>query len=365
MADQRPYPIPLAVGAGLGGLPITFSQGPFVGRTIRTATTELQKADAGRKFARKDRRPLDPPPVVQVRFFEVVHFGTPAQYEREITTYDDTLVLGLVCQVDLFPIPDELTPEGINNRDLGSTPMTGIIVNPVSTNTIPYGAFAQSGPPHQPFPLYAPAGYGRSPKLLNSVCSSLLSSTGVQESASSSAQTSDHVIAYFSNYAITESSNCTYLLAGARVASAVNMEFNSRPTLAFVFNDLAVQQEGSYTLRYRVFSIFARTTDVPGASSTTPILASCFGGVFRIWSSKSFPGLAPSTALTRRLSLYGMHVNIRTSERKKKTNKNRPSDPESGAAGSPESQASWPPNDELGASPGHSRHSGDWPGISP
>ena len=40
------------------------------------------------RFARKDRRPLDPPPVVQVRFFEVVHFGTPAQFERELTAYE-------------------------------------------------------------------------------------------------------------------------------------------------------------------------------------------------------------------------------------------------------------------------------------
>lgn len=56
-----------------------------------------------------------------------------------------------------------------------------------------------------------------------------------------------------------------------------------------------MQQEGSYTLRYRVFSIFAKTTD----TYSTPVLATCFGGVFKIWSSKAFPGLAPSTTLTR------------------------------------------------------------------
>ena len=44
--------MPLAVGATPAGLPISFSQGPFTGKTIRTAVTELQKADAGRKCVR-------------------------------------------------------------------------------------------------------------------------------------------------------------------------------------------------------------------------------------------------------------------------------------------------------------------------
>ena len=46
------------------------------------------------------------------------------------------------------------------NRDLGSTPMTGLIVTnatPISNNTVPYGAFAQGAPPSEPFPLFGPA----------------------------------------------------------------------------------------------------------------------------------------------------------------------------------------------------------------
>ena len=62
-----------------------------------------------------------------------------------------------------------------------------------------------------------------------------------------------------------------------------------------------------------------------------------------------------------------MHVNIRSSERKKrKTKGDRPSEPDSGAPVSPKS-----PDDDPGASPSlharsaaRSRHSGDWPGIS-
>ncbi|KAM5543201.1 hypothetical protein V8D89_003075 [Ganoderma adspersum] len=396
-SDQRPYPVPLAVGATPVGLPISFSQGPFTGKTIRTAVTELQKADAGRKYARKDKRPLDPPPVVQVRFFEVLNGGAPTQREREILTYDDALVLGLVCQVDLYPIPDEVTPEGIVTRN-ANNPMTGVVINPISNNTIPYGSFLSGATATQPYPLLSSAIHVGStsaprqqthteyPAFQQQTGSSVanvagpstlmvpMNPPGAHTPAGPSGQASNHVIAYYSNYAITEPSNCTHVLAGARVANAVTLEYNLRPTLAFVFNDLAVQQEGSYTLRYRVFSIFAKTTD----TYLTPVLATCFGGVFKIWSSKAFPGLAPSTTLTRRLSLYGTHVNIRSADRKKKkkARTDHPSPPETdpAAAGSSHTQISASSGSgnyfsvAFGGrtSPAGQRpHSGDWAGLPP
>nr|UNA00544.1 velvet factor family protein [Ganoderma sp. TQC-2021a] len=400
-SDQRPYPVPLAVGTTPAGLPISFSQGPFTGKTIRTAVTELQKADAGRKYARKDKRPLDPPPVVQVRFFEVLNRGMPAQQEREILTYDDALVLGLVCQVDLYPIPDEVTPEGIAARN-ANNPMGAAVMNPISNNTIPYGSFLSGTTATQPYPLLTPAihpgstsasiGSGQQHQHAEysgfqqqagasasnfagpSTLMVALSPPGVHAPAGPSAQASNDVIAYYSNYAITESSNCTQVLAGARVANAVTLEYNSRPTLAFVFNDLAVQQEGSYTLRYRVFSIFAKTSD----TYSTPVLATCFGGVFKIWSSKAFPGLAPSTTLTRRLSLYGTHVNIRSADRKKKRARtDRPSPPEASppaagcsrthvqGASASSGSASYFSVALGGRTPpaGQRPHSGDWAGV--
>ena len=125
---------------------ITFASGPLKGRTIRAHLEEVQKADLGRKCAdpptsasggggsggaggagnggsgghgghsshtshgsqsthhgghptmmsgapipdglvrsvRKDRRPLDPPPVVRLRLFEGFNIGTPDEYEKEI-----------------------------------------------------------------------------------------------------------------------------------------------------------------------------------------------------------------------------------------------------------------------------------------
>ena len=107
------------------GSPICFCTGPFAGKTIRAQIFEVQKADLGRKCAdpptaaasssqtsstspssqhqqsqvdesssntghdgarnvRKDRRPLDPPPVVSLKIFQIFNHGTDRQYEREI-----------------------------------------------------------------------------------------------------------------------------------------------------------------------------------------------------------------------------------------------------------------------------------------
>lgn len=56
-----------------------------------------------------------------------------------------------------------------------------------------------------------------------------------------------------------------------------------------------MQIEGSFILRYRVFNLFSQ---VEGAVDI-PILAECYGGPFRIYSTKEFPGLRPSTDLTK------------------------------------------------------------------
>lgn len=59
--------------------------------------------------------------------------------------------------------------------------------------------------------------------------------------------------------------------------------------------DLAVQREGTFIFRYRAFDIFSTT---PGGQER-PILAELYGGPFRVYSTREFPGLEPSTDLTR------------------------------------------------------------------
>lgn len=39
------------------------------------------------RYGQKDRRPLDPPPVLQLRFYRVFNNGTAHQWEHEIDAY--------------------------------------------------------------------------------------------------------------------------------------------------------------------------------------------------------------------------------------------------------------------------------------
>ncbi len=60
--------------------------------------------------------------------------------------------------MDLHPIPDELTPESVATRNTNN-PMAGVVMNPVSNNTIPYGSFLSGYTATQPYPLLTPATY--------------------------------------------------------------------------------------------------------------------------------------------------------------------------------------------------------------
>jgi hypothetical protein len=56
-----------------------------------------------------------------------------------------------------------------------------------------------------------------------------------------------------------------------------------------------VKIEGDFFLRYRVFDLFSFTAGLVDV----PVLTECGGGSFHIYSTKEFPGLQPSTALSK------------------------------------------------------------------
>lgn len=56
-----------------------------------------------------------------------------------------------------------------------------------------------------------------------------------------------------------------------------------------------MKNEGTFLLRYRVFNIYSKAC----GTTEIPILAECYGGPFKIYSTKEFPGLRASTDLTK------------------------------------------------------------------
>jgi hypothetical protein len=120
----------------------------------------------------------------------------------------------------------------------------------------------------------------------------------------------------------------------------------------FYPKDLAVKIEGSFVLRYRVFDIFSKPYN---QRDDLAIQAECYGGPFRVYSTKEFPGLQASTDLTKvsahkhitqdidlfwqHLARWGVRLNIRETERRRRkkgeARSNSPPYTKKGKQGSP------------------------------
>ncbi|CAA7262117.1 unnamed protein product [Cyclocybe aegerita] len=102
--------------------PIAFTTGQFAGQFIRFELVEIQKPETGRRHIPGDgRRSLDPPPVVRLKIFRVHAPGTPSQSETELNNELSTSqlspvtveIVGLLCSIDLFPVPESTLALGI------------------------------------------------------------------------------------------------------------------------------------------------------------------------------------------------------------------------------------------------------------
>ncbi|KAF5348768.1 hypothetical protein D9756_009726 [Leucocoprinus leucothites] len=244
--------------------PIQFSSGQFAGETVRYELKEIQKACLGRKYARVDRRPLDPPPVVLVRIwryspetgkeeevnyeYDLFHLDIKKELCHSFNYYSEVQTHGLLCTVDLFPVPAK------TSKDLppSSTTSGHRTSKTIQTND-GFVHFNPSGPSPtpslSPSPSYRPQSYGPS----------------------------DIVHYYEGIYPLLERSKTTQALVGATFVQPVLVELFGKKCIAFVFSDLAVKSEGTFTLRYRIFDLFSPNVEPhrlaqspPGPYPTTP-----------------------------------------------------------------------------------------------
>lgn len=395
IVNARDPPSPTAVNArrhtaaDIGSFQ-TFESGPFTGRTIRAEVREVQKADLGRKCAdpptaasttsshkakdkdkdetrnvRKDRRPLDPPPVVKLRLVELKNRGTPEEHEVEIPP-DEIEVSGLICQVDIFrvtipPSPGEMAGmqhwaanQGYRTQPSGT--VGGEFGHPVGSHAqthglqSPYSPYAQQHGftyPPRPGPsrdggammLESTHGHYNDVPPMTPHSATVLRGPGPPEwnehgesPLSPMSPTSNYTFHPSGRYESgtgdqnasidpdtlpppTEADKLNRVLFGESFTHACNiLDLNGKPTIFFVFSDLSVKLEGLFRPRYRFFDLLSRM-----GSRDVPILAECFGGCFAVYSTKEFPGLKRSTPLTKHLSRWGIRVNIRETERKRRT----------------------------------------------
>lgn len=88
---------------------------------------------------------------------------------------------------------------------------------------------------------------------------------------------------------------CSADLAGNKFVQAMKLPISGSNMILFSFSDLSVRTEGEYVLRYRVFDVLS----IAAGAAPIPVLAECIGRPFRVYTTKEFPGLGPTTALTK------------------------------------------------------------------
>ncbi|KAF6751112.1 velvet factor [Ephemerocybe angulata] len=273
--------------------PMPFESGLLAQHSTRAELIEIQKADLGRKYARVDRRPLDPPPVVLLKLFQVLDPDTPQEVEREISNYDEIQNVGLICSVDLFPVPPGPDSETRTSSWDGGSSSSG---SSTPSRSRSYGGSSDGRLGSDSLPP-----------------SSTVSSASFPDDSSEP----DEVVHYVNNYPVLEGSKVTPTLVGNTFVQPNVVEYQGKKALVFVFADLAVKAEGHFIIRYRVFDIYSRPRSAPQGERVR-MQAECYGGPFRVYSTKEFPGLNASTELTKHLSRWGVRLNIRETERRRR-----------------------------------------------
>ncbi|TRM62227.1 velvet factor-domain-containing protein [Schizophyllum amplum] len=265
-----------------GGSVPDFAHGCYEGGQPGPTTTvaelaEIQTPSFGRKYATVDRRPLDPPPVVRLRLFEVLHPGTVYQQAREVTSAIDTTCF--TCVAHLYCA---------TRRSAGpSSP---------GASTSAYGR--QPGAVCHPY--YEPGAWTGGPGFARAT-----GSTMPMLPVQSIPQQGEHV---------------TEHLVGGKVTTATKITFDGQPMVVFAFPDLSVRLEGHFYLRYSLFDL---TLSLPSPGCERPLFncqAECYGGVFRVYPTKEAPSLPTSTPMTKALYDAGLRITFRSRERKRRRN---------------------------------------------
>ena len=82
---------------------------------------------------------------------------------------------------------------------------------------------------------------------------------------------------------------------------------NARLAAFFIFHDLSCRQNGIYRLKFAYMRV--DTMNAPGEKLS--ILAEVTSDPFEVYSAKDFPGMRPSTSLTKELKRQGASVQVK------------------------------------------------------
>ncbi|KAG1199059.1 hypothetical protein G6F70_005271 [Rhizopus microsporus] len=105
-------------------------------------------------------------------------------------------------------------------------------------------------------------------------------------------------------------------LIGSVVSNAYHLyDENSIPGIFFIFQDLSVRIEGTYTLKF----VFINLAEGDPLTMSTKVQVEMVSKPFTVYSAKKFPGMTESTTLSRCFAKQGIKIPIRSEHVSMKT----------------------------------------------
>lgn len=351
--------------------PILFTSGPLRGRWIRAELTVQQQPRRGRKGAIHDLRPLHPPPTVRLKLWQIIHpvprasvipnsspetlwFETqpippPPNAQSFPITIEPKLTTHFLCFASLFKVhpptreqeygrvdrkvivglpegsssPDgQYSPSAINPgevierpksdksrqwRSLRPHPMTAISCNDPQWSTALAQARARADEGGEP----------DSPQTSESDTNKDI----VKDVESIEGDLGFGEMLRLESYLPREAPKWVYpyqdvtahLSKRETAGHLIPSNENSEPAFYFVFSDLAIRNEGYFSLRFHIVNLDWRVDPQfsrPGTGFFSP-LCDCVTDPFAVYSTKEFPGLPPTTEFTSYLVRNGVRIRFR------------------------------------------------------
>ncbi|KAG0208555.1 hypothetical protein BGX33_006185 [Mortierella sp. NVP41] len=123
----------------------------------------------------------------------------------------------------------------------------------------------------------------------------------------------------------TDLPRLTRILMGALVVSpTLLLNEDNQLGWYFTFPDLSVRTEGVYTLKFSLMQFANFDFDEHGGSHASMLIAEETSEPFTVYSAKKFPGMTESTELSKAFAKQGFKIPIRNDLRVRKTNEGTP-----------------------------------------
>ncbi|XAO26517.1 hypothetical protein I312_105354 [Cryptococcus bacillisporus CA1280] len=311
--------------------PIILQKGIFRGKQMRFALTVEQEPVLGRRKTGKDRRPLGPAPIVRLRAVECRSTDDDAQVIEEEVDAGTLDAVSIVCAADLcapmtsrhsiiretrgtksFP-ESEHWPHGKQGTSSvnfsGVTNSEQVSPGPSTLGQKAKGRAAISEVDTMPSPSRGDV------LLANEVVREEKSakrwkrrkSSGEMSSGSATETVRARRGGAGPGAAIPERN----LYGSLHVGGVKVPDLEGKMGMWFLFTDLCVKQEGSYSLRFRCYDI----TAVEQGGSPVAQLAECRSQPFRVYSPRQIPMLPKLTELAEHFTRLGFKLNTRKNDK--------------------------------------------------